>query len=517
MQEISPSTEVRRPGIVIISDHGCVGEGLVLITFECSCGREFKAREEYAGKRAKCPDCGSIVAIPQPPPPAFDEDLGDDLPYDLADPVEPPGPNAIGSTWAANPDRSGSQPPSMSFKPLGHQTGPDSGSSGSPSSGRPGSTWHAAPPDQVGGAQTKLKRRDGSSRWRPSEAERSGRDLIYWVFIFALIPLAASILGGDGPNAKERLDKTLQALPRAQADHIVQLLNDDKSELSDVLANLPDQKIDADAHLPATTHVHWAYAGLSALFFLVLVGAMFTSGSAPPFSLVKVALFTSTIGILFLTIVQLLAQFSGRVGIIRGRGLFMVLLLIIFLIGFSYQAALDPANGFWLSMLGFTLGVGLCEEACKALPLLWHFRSNATLGWRGACLWGLASGIGFGVAEGVLYSADHYNGVATLNTYLVRFLSCVSLHAMWSGAVGISLERNQENVQMDWEDDFFSSCMGLLRVLAVPVILHGLYDTLLKKDMEIYALGVAVVTFGWFSGTIEAAKRQDENQVFGLS
>ena len=59
--------------------------------------------------------------------------------------------------------------------------------------------------------------------------------------------------------------------------------------------------------------------------------------------------------------------------------------------------------------------------------------------WRGACLWGMASGVGFGLAEGVLYAGQSYNGVAPAGIYLVRFASCVALHAVWSGSVGITV------------------------------------------------------------------------------
>src|SRR5262249_17879067 len=78
----------------------------------------------------------------------------------------------------------------------------------------------------------------------------------------------------------------------------------------------------------------------------------------------------------------------------------VVLIFWIFkFIAFSYNAAADPSNGFFLSFLGYTLGVGLCEELCKAIPLLLHYRQPSEQSWRGAFLWGLASGAGFGIAR----------------------------------------------------------------------------------------------------------------------
>ncbi len=138
--------------------------------------------------------------------------------------------------------------------------------------------------------------------------------------------------------------------------------------------------------------------------------------------------------------------------------------------------------------------MGLCEELVKAAPVILRFRSEDQLSWQGACLWGLASGIGFGVAEGIIYSSDFYNGVHTWPVYYVRFLSCVSLHAVWSGAVGIMVWRCRDQWNdVEWSDLFVT----LVVVLGVPVVLHGLYDTLLKKDYPAWALVTALASFGW--------------------
>jgi DNA-directed RNA polymerase subunit RPC12/RpoP len=38
-----------------------------MISVSCSCGRKFKADDHHAGKRTKCPVCGSMLVIGQPP------------------------------------------------------------------------------------------------------------------------------------------------------------------------------------------------------------------------------------------------------------------------------------------------------------------------------------------------------------------------------------------------------------------------------------------------------------------
>ena len=36
------------------------------IYVECSCGQHWKARDEYAGKRGECRDCGQVLFLPIP-------------------------------------------------------------------------------------------------------------------------------------------------------------------------------------------------------------------------------------------------------------------------------------------------------------------------------------------------------------------------------------------------------------------------------------------------------------------
>src|SRR4029079_18410008 len=97
---------------------------------------------------------------------------------------------------------------------------------------------------------------------------------------------------------------------------------------------------------------------------------------------------TGTIGIALLLLLQLIAT-STRGVMPRGRGWGVLIFLVIKFIGFSYYCALDPDNGFLLSFLGFTCGVGLCEELCKALPIVVYLHSAKETNWQGACLIGL--------------------------------------------------------------------------------------------------------------------------------
>jgi hypothetical protein len=45
--------------------------------------------------------------------------------------------------------------------------------------------------------------------------------------------------------------------------------------------------------------------------------------------------------------------------------------------------------------------------------------------------------------------------------------------------------------------------------VAVPMILHGLYDTSLKKGINSLALATALASFGWLAWCIERARATD--------
>jgi RsiW-degrading membrane proteinase PrsW (M82 family) len=255
--------------------------------------------------------------------------------------------------------------------------------------------------------------------------------------------------------------------------------------------------------------MHWAFAAISAGLFLALLMCLFKPGHARPHSLLLTGLFTGTVGIVLLLAVQFIASFSPTLGLRYIHGKAAIILLIIKLIGFSYHAAEDPSNGFFLSFIGFTLGVGLCEELCKALPLIHLFRNRPEqASWRGACLWGLASGVGFGVAEGVMYAGRSYNGVLGGDIYLVRFASCVALHAVWSASTAIMVYMNRHRIA---SADSSGGTLGYVMLYTgVPMVLHGLYDTLLKKDHSLIALAVAIGSFVYLAGLIEWSMRKGD-------
>jgi protease PrsW len=319
----------------------------------------------------------------------------------------------------------------------------------------------------------------------------SGSDLLYWLLVLTLIPLAWSVRTMRD-DTEERVKRAMRENPETFREY-----EEGQATIGEAIERLPGHRIEG-AYLPRETPLHWIFALLASVGYLGLIMILFPRASTRTSNLLAIAAFTGTAGIIMLFAVQLIAAFTP---IWAGLGPFGI---IFYIIGFSYHAALNPNNGFLSSFVGFTLGVGLCEEVVKALPIIWYFRNFDQLSWRGACRWGMASGAGFGIAEGIMYSSDFYNGVQRGEAYIVRFVSCVALHAIWSACVALTLYRHQgllKNIQR--RTDYI---LPVLRVIAIPMVLHGIYDTVLKMHWNPIALAVAVVSFGWLAWLIEGQR-----------
>jgi RsiW-degrading membrane proteinase PrsW (M82 family) len=269
---------------------------------------------------------------------------------------------------------------------------------------------------------------------------------------------------------------------------------------------LPDGRLPG-ALLSRDSWAHWVFAAIFAGVFLTLITLLFPRGTVRARQLFLTGVFTSTAGILLLLGLQLLAHATRGI-IMVGGGIIGLAFWALKLIGGSYDIALDPSAGFWLSAFGFTISVGLLEEAVKALPVMYLAQSDRPVGWRSLCVVGLASGAGFGIAEGIRYCSDYYNGIEGLSIYLVRFLSCVALHSVWSGSVGIFAAQQRRRMQeISGVGGYLSAIYG---VTIVSVILHGFYDTVLKKGYDVAALALAVLTIGVLAAQIEFMRKKEQ-------
>ncbi len=413
------------------------------IHFQCECGKQLTAKDEHAGKRARCSTCKRILVVPE-------QQNTDDSPIS------------------------------------GH--------------------WSAAPSLSAVAAQQQ-------TRVSPAHESRTARDYTYLLLLLALVPLAVSMLRRDDVGL--RLEQTLKETP-AVGDRLLEAVKEKTGQdhipgwfarfLPDEFYGLfPDNRIHG-ALLGRSSGTHWLLAMLAFAAFFGLILLFFPRGIANARDLLLVALFTATAGMMILLGLQALANATRGYVVIRGGIPGLIFLIFKFICG-SYDAALDPRANFFVSFIGFTFAVGFLEESCKAIPLVWHYRARGTLTWRGACLWGLASGVGFGVAEGISYCSNFYNGIDTGGIYLVRFISCVAIHSIWAASVGIFIHQQRKILaNVSHVVGFVNFTFG---VVVAAMFLHGLYDTLLKKDHDLLALLTAVASFVLLATQIEYMRKQE--------
>ncbi len=511
------------------------------IIVQCTCGQTIQTSNFLAGKTCKCPQCGGWVNIPHapqaapppPPPPPAPKPPGGILPRATATSVPiPRSPSSANRPISATVTPLPSRLPPPTFPramtppvappiadtraPVNPFASPDFAPASSndelelqppppPASHEPSLTSRAAYPrtktyiPPVVRGKTGIVPPEnkpnlfGSARYKPKPGSSAVAELRYWLLSLALFPLVFSLFRPDD-NVEQRFKDTLQHLPVAQKEKIKSAMQEDDEEsgLSKLLSLFPDGRIEG-AHLPRNSHTQWFYAIVSAAIYWAIILLLFPLGNAKASHLLLSGLFTGTIGILILLGFQWVAFHTGGVWI-RGGGMIALFMLILKVIGLCYQLAHDPSSGFALSLVGFTFGIGLCEEVCKGLVLFYMFRDRTKLDWRGACVWGLASGVGFGVTEGIMY-AGMYNGLMRYDIYLIRFISCVALHGIWAAAVGLSAYRNQAELR--------ESKWYVVKICFVPMLLHGLYDALLKQEYPDGAVLVALCSFAWLAYQFE--------------
>ena len=113
-----------------------------------------------------------------------------------------------------------------------------------------------------------------------------------------------------------------------------------------------------------------------------------------------------------------------------------------------------------------------------------------------------------------MYSANFYNGIAPGEIYLVRFISCVALHGIWSASAALFIHRFRGIVQANFV--WYDFIPRALFLVSIPMILHGLYDTFLKRDLNVLALLTALASFAWFAWSVEGTRRGEESRNVAL-
>lgn len=406
------------------------------IAFSCECGKRLKTPDDWGGRWVRCTACKRELLVPLPD----DADFGlDEAPARAAPPLPPP-------TW--RPVHHGDDPPP---RPV-----------------------IAPPPPEV------------------DRAERSWRGLVYWLLLLAIIPLAIDVAARDPGDTLARVRQTIDADP-ALTETYGEL---DDEELDEAIGADPESFFSAlpgnrihGALLPKSTLLHWGYALAASVVFLGFAIVALPGSPARPLHLLLAGLFTGTLGVLLLTIIQVFGMFC------------------FCCLGAMYLAALDPSAPFGASLLGHFLGVGLCEEMIKSLPVMWRIYRPDPCGWREACLWGMASGAGFGVSESIFYAANYYNGVEPGSIYVVRYVSLVAFHTMLSGSCAILLLRHQHHLEA--EHDYFEWVITFIAIISIPMFLHGLFNTLGKKGYELAQVGLWGASFAWLAYLIGSSRKRE--------
>ncbi|HEX7900372.1 MAG TPA: hypothetical protein VF950_21570 [Planctomycetota bacterium] len=297
------------------------------------------------------------------------------------------------------------------------------------------------------------------------------RDRLRWLFPLTLLPLLIHTFhAGDEPSVRDLMRRAVEENPVVVEPGVI------IATVDDLFRVLRIERVEGAFH-SRFTGAHWLYAALAAAGFWALIVGLFPLGRANSLHLWTVGLLIGTGGILLL------------LGLHR-----------LPFVKVMYDAAFGE-TGFVTSLVGYTLGIGVCEELVKLLPLAVVFRKGGTLDVRGAVAWGLAMGAGFGVSEAVFFSANAYNGLRPGGIYVVRFVSVVALHMAWSGTAAAWLWTRRDEIGD--AEHAWSGLWPMLTASAGSILLHGLYDGFLKFGVGITALCVAALSFVYFFWSVD--------------
>ncbi|MDQ6941779.1 MAG: PrsW family intramembrane metalloprotease [Candidatus Eremiobacteraeota bacterium] len=196
---------------------------------------------------------------------------------------------------------------------------------------------------------------------------------------------------------------------------------------------------------------------------------------------------------------------------------FVAMTLLLLSLALNIELLRGPlvaAHNVWVAIPSAIAFIGIPEELTKALVLFAIWRFGGPLpALRAFLFYGLISGLGFGIKEGVHYQLGPYAAAASRSGefagfYLDSVLRLTSLpffHAMWTGIAAWLI----------WFAARIPSARAGLLVLAVmiPATFHGLYDALVGRSqtLALVVVGLSIVLLG-----IYAASAAQFERWFGL-
>ena len=285
-------------------------------------------------------------------------------------------------------------------------------------------------------------------------------------------------------------------------------------------------------HLHAIPANRWRWIFLTAvmgIFPLALIAVVGITND-PIDGFKGVAFYFSAIWALFFASAFRAAGISWRLSLLTYFGTTIVgMSLLLAALSLNFEAFRDPlvqATNAVIALPSSILFIGIPEEVTKALVLFAIWRWGKVPALRAFMFYGMLSGLGFGIQEGISYVLGPYSADYAKNHDVAEFLFGVLLrlsslpffHAMWTGIAAFLI----------WFAIRIPSARAGLILLAIliPATFHGIYDWLVGPHIG-WALVVAAlstVLLGiyaasaaqferWFGLTVDDS---DEPQLIGV-
>ena len=181
-----------------------------------------------------------------------------------------------------------------------------------------------------------------------------------------------------------------------------------------------------------------------------------------------------------------------------------LLLMLHRLWPWSALMAMASSGGFLPRFFGMFFGVGISEELCKAAILFWLVkRPGVQFVPQTSVFYGMSSGLGFGIYEGVYYQMTINRGEGLERAYLLniaRLTTLPFLHAVWTGIAGYFI---------GFAALYPRKRYGLWVVsIGVPAMFHAIYNTFGWGIIGLGSALLSVVLLSTYLANVQQMQRQ---------
>ena len=175
----------------------------------------------------------------------------------------------------------------------------------------------------------------------------------------------------------------------------------------------------------------------------------------------------------------------------KGKLLSLIVILFLMLVGGGYiiQYITDEVS---LRLLGFTGGVALLEELSKAITGIYLYNKYLKEEKNGLFVALAIAGLGFGVGEAFYYFILYANAQLDISFYIIRAIILAPLHGAWT--ILLALPGQERLLEAIYQRKGASDLLFVAKCCAVPVLLHGFYNTFVSYDNPL-SWGIVVASF----------------------